>query len=93
MNQSTIELLIIFAKSAVIFFGILITYLSLKAYRRTHSRPLRDLSIGFGVVTIGAALGGVANQVFGVAFSTGVLIQSLLTALGFAIITYSMYAE
>ena len=93
MSQVTIETAIILVKTFVLFFGILITYLSFKAYRRTDSHPLRDLSLGFGVVTIGAALGGVANQVFGVAFSTGVLLQSLLTALGFAIIAYSIYSD
>jgi len=93
MTNGTVEAAIVVTKTLVLFFGVLITYLSFRASRRTGSRPLRDLSIGFAVVTVGAALGGVANQVFDVTFSTGVLFQSLLTALGFAIITYSLYTD
>ena len=93
MTEGTTEAAIILVKTLVLVFGLLITYQSLKAYRRTNSRPLRDLALGFGIVTTGAALGGVANQVFSVAFTTGILIQSSLTALGFAVITFALYAD
>lgn len=93
MNPRNIEAAIVVVKTFVLFFGMLITYQSFKAHRRTGSRPLRALAIGFGLVTIGAALGGVANQVFNVAFSIGILIQSVLTVIGFAVITYSLYTD
>lgn len=78
--------------------GGVITYLALVAYRRTGAAELRALAVGFGVVTLGSVLGGVVDLVadgtIGEAgLLLGVLVQSVVTALGFAIITYSLYRE
>ena len=89
----SISVAIVAVKGLTLVFGALITYLAFKAYRRTGGSSLRALAIGFGIVTLGSALAGVANQVLGVSLSVGVLLQSLLTALGFAVITYSLYAD
>jgi heme A synthase len=89
----SISVAIILVKSLTLVLGALITYLAFKAYRRTGGSSLRSLAIGFGIVTLGSALAGVANQVLGVSLPIGVLLQSLLTALGFAVITYSLYAD
>jgi heme A synthase len=89
----SISVAIIFVKGLTLVLGALITYLAFKAYRRTGGSSLRSLAIGFGIVTLGSALAGVANQLLGVSLPIGVLLQSLLTALGFAVITYSLYAD
>jgi heme/copper-type cytochrome/quinol oxidase subunit 3 len=94
MTETTvIETAIIALKTAILLLGGLITYFAFKAYRRTRHPSLRALAIGFGVVTLGALLAGLAHQLFGVGITTGVLINSLLTAVGFAVITYSLYAD
>lgn len=84
---------IIVTKTIILLLGSLITYLSYKAYRRTQAPALRALAIGFGIITLGALLAGVADQLLGVSLATGMFINSILTALGFAIITYSLYVE
>lgn len=84
---------IIVTKTIILLLGGLITYLSYKAYRRTHAAALRALAIGFGIVTLGALLAGVAHQLLGVSLASGIFINSILTALGFVIITYSLYVE
>jgi NhaP-type Na+/H+ and K+/H+ antiporter len=84
---------IIVTKTVILLFGGLITYLSYKAYRRTRAAALRALSIGVGIITLGALFAGVAHQLLGVSLTTGVLINSILTMIGFAIITYSLYVE
>jgi len=94
---------IVASKTVILILGSLITYLSWKAYRRTGARPLRSLAIGFGVVTAGAILAGVVDLFlgpgdFGLGLTEdslliGVLINSALTAVGFAVITYSLYVE
>ena len=89
----SISVAIILVKSLTLVLGALITYLAFKAYRRTGGSSLRSLAIGFGIVTLGSALAGVADQLLGVSLPIGVLLQSLLTALGFAVITYSLYAD
>jgi len=87
-------------KTLTVVLGALITYLAYTAYRRTEARELRALAAGFGVVTVGSVLGGavdVGSDVVGVtgqrAILVGVLVQSLLTLVGFAVITYSLYRE
>ncbi len=86
-----IETTIAVVKTLTLGLGALITLLSAQAYGRTGSRPLRALSIGFGIVTLGAVVGGVFDLLLSVDLLVGVLVQSTLTLVGFATITYSLY--
>jgi NhaP-type Na+/H+ and K+/H+ antiporter len=92
MSQA-VSVAIIALKSVILLLGGGIAYIAYKAHRRTKSPSLRALALGFGVVTVGALLAGIAQQVFDVSLQAGVLINSLLTALGFGIIIYSLYIE
>lgn len=80
-------------KAVTLFFGGTITFLSYRAYRRTGSPALRALTFGIGMVTIGVILGGVLHQVVGLPLKSSVSIQSVVTAAGFAGLTYSLYTE
>ena len=84
---------IIVVKTGILILGGLITYFSLKAYRKTGTRALRALAMGFGIITLGALLGGTFDFIFGVNLATGLLIDAILTFVGFAVITYSLYAD
>ncbi|MFC5278148.1 hypothetical protein ACFPM1_05145 [Halorubrum rubrum] len=88
-----IDLTIIVAKTAILVLGGSITYYALRAFERTGDRSLRALGIGFGVVTVGALVGGVSHQIIGADLAVGIAIDSLLTAAGFAVIVYSLYVE
>ncbi|MFB6198531.1 MAG: hypothetical protein ABEI52_09745 [Halobacteriaceae archaeon] len=88
-----IETGIIITKTLTLVLGGIITYLAARAYGRTGSPSLRALSIGFGVITSGAVLGGIIDLLTSLSFLQGVLVQSTLTMVGFAIIMYSLYAE
>jgi len=88
-----INLFIIVAKTAILVLGGSITYYALRAYGRTGNRSLRALGIGFGVVTVGALIGGVSHQIIGSSLAVGIAINSLLTAIGFAVIVYSLTVE
>ncbi|MFD1569322.1 DUF7521 family protein [Halorubrum laminariae] len=88
-----IDLLIIVAKTAILVLGGSITYYALRAYGRTGDRSLRALGIGFGIVTVGALVGGVSHQIIGTDLAVGIAVNSLLTAVGFAVIIYSLYVE
>lgn len=85
--------LVIALKTLTLVLGGVITYFAFKAYRRTGSPALRSLAIGFGVVTLGAILAGLADQVFTVNRDLVLVIESALTVIGFAAIAYSLYAE
>lgn len=78
-------------KTLILLVGSLITYLAFKAYRRTRQRALGYLAVGFGLVTLGLVLAGLLYELLGVALMTGVLLESLLMLVGFAIIAYSLY--
>ncbi|SHG90916.1 DUF7521 family protein [Halobaculum gomorrense] len=98
--MSHLTIAIAATKTLTFVFGATITYLSWAAYRRTNATELRSLALGFGVVTAGSMLGGSVDLVgdllpFGSsqALLYGVLIQSVLTMLGFGVITYSLYRE
>jgi hypothetical protein len=81
------------AKTATLLLGGLITYLTAKAYRRTGAPALRALAIGFGIVTLGGVIAGIGDLTGVADLRTSVLIQSTVTAIGFAVITYSLYRE
>ena len=88
-----LNLIIIVAKTAILLLGGSITYYALRAYDRTGDPSLRALGVGFGIVTIGALVGGVSHQIIGADLAIGIAINSLLTAIGFGVIVYSLYVE
>ena len=88
-----LETIIIGVMAAILVLGGAITYFAYKAYRRTGDSSLRGLMIGFGFVTLGALFGGIAHQLLEVGLDVGIVINAGLTAVGFLIITYSLFIE
>lgn len=91
--MSWTETAIIVVKTTILLLGSGITYIAYKAYWRTGARSLRAVSIGFGIITLGALLAGIAHQLLSVSLKVGILINSILVAIGFAVIMYSLYLE
>ncbi|MFB6128039.1 MAG: hypothetical protein ABEJ79_12200 [Halolamina sp.] len=79
------------AKALVFVLGATVTYFAAQAAARTESTALEQLALGFGIVTAGAAVGGLLDWVVGLALDTSVLAQTLLTAVGFAVVLRSLY--
>jgi hypothetical protein len=92
-HEITTSTAIVALKTITLVLGGLITYLAYKAYRRTDAAALRALAVGFGIVTLGTLLAGVVDQLVLGAFRLGLLLESALIAVGFAVIVYSLYAE
>lgn len=88
-----VETAIVVVKTMILLLGSGITYIAYRAYRRTGTPSLRVLGIGFGVITFGMLLAGIAHQVLSVPLEVGVLINSVLVAVGLAIVMYSLYFE
>ncbi|MFP4632451.1 MAG: DUF7521 family protein [Halobacteriota archaeon] len=84
---------VVAVKTLILVLGGLVTLMTYRAYRRTGFQPLRSLCIGFAFVTLGALLGGAVHNLTEFDIVTGVLVESALVAVGFAVITYSMYFE
>lgn len=83
--------LVVVLKTITLLLGGLITYFAAKAAIKTEARPLRLLAVGFGTVTAGSLSAGVADQVLSLDTGTALVAESTLTAVGFAVITYSLY--
>jgi len=90
-GEITVTTIVIGLKTVTLVLGGLITYLAVKAYRRTGEQSLGLLAVGFAVATSGTFLAGVVDQVFG-GFQMGLLVESALVAVGFLVIVYSLYA-
>lgn len=84
---------VVVLKTLTLVLGGVITYLAYKAFRRTGSVALRSLTVGFGLVTIGALVAGVADQVLGLQTEIALIAESALAAAGFAVIVYSLYVQ
>ena len=86
-------LVLALTKAATLVFGTLLTYLSWRAYRRTGAPALRALTVGIGLVAAGAVAGGILHQFLDIRLVAAAGVQSVFTATGFAVLTYSLYAE
>ncbi|WP_435125541.1 DUF7521 family protein [Halobaculum sp. D14] len=88
-----VDTAIVAVKTVILLLGSAVTLIAYRASRRTKSASLRLLAVGFGVITLGALLAGIANQLLSVSIQQGVLINSLLVAIGLSVILYSLYHE
>ncbi|SEK63450.1 DUF7521 family protein [Haloferax larsenii] len=78
-------------KTVTLVLGCLVTYFAVKAAKRTGVTGLGYLAVGFGVVTLGSLLAGVAHQLPLFASDTALVVEAALTTVGFAVITLSLY--
>ena len=74
----------------VLALGLLITYYSLEAYRRTRAPYLRNASIGFGIITIGVFIEGVLYEFVGLDLAVVHVIESVAIGLGFVVLLISL---
>ncbi|SDE71606.1 DUF7521 family protein [Halorientalis regularis] len=80
-------------KTVTLVLGAMITFFSYKAFRRTGARPLGLLALGFAVVTLGSLLAGVFDLGLSLPREYAIIAETGLTALGFGVIVYSLYAR
>lgn len=85
--------LLVVAKTLTLACGVVLTTLTYRAYRRTRSTAMRVLSVGIGLVTAGAVLAGSLNQLVGVPLMVSTTVESVFTATGFLVMTYSLYSD
>lgn len=73
-------------------FGGLVTYYAFRAARRTGQRALWFLALGMGLVAAGAIATGGIYISLDLEISRWVGVVSTLSAIGFVILGYSLYA-
>lgn len=92
-HELTTTTLVLGFKTLTLLLGGLITFLAYRSYARTRSRSLGALALGFAIVTLGTVAGGVIDQLLDAGFQIGLLVESALITVGFAVIVYSLYAS
>jgi len=86
------ELLLLRAlKSLIGVLGLLLAYLSIKAYRKSKSKNMLFLSIGFGIITVGSILAGLSFEFLGFSLLQVNIVESLMILVGFIMVLYSIY--
>lgn len=85
----TIDLLRL-AQALVLIFGLIVIYYASKSYRRTKSKSMLFLAIGFAIVSVGAVLAGVLFELMNVDLLTVQTTQAMAEAIGFFIIVFSL---
>lgn len=74
----------------VLALGALITYYSLKAYRRTRTYYMRNTAIGFGIITLGVFIEGVLFEFGGFNLAVVHIIESVAIGIGFFVLLLSL---
>jgi len=86
-----IPLIVIGIKTVTVVLGGLITYFAARAALKTRSSALTYLTVGFATITAGSLFAGVADQLFDLSTDLALIFENALTAVGFAVIAYSLY--
>lgn len=77
------------SQALVLVFGLVIAYFAAKSYRRTRSRSMLLLALGFALASIGSAVGGFAFEFMG-SLEAADTLQAVAQVLGFFIILFSL---
>jgi hypothetical protein len=88
-----VQMIVGIANTVILVCGGFVTLLALKAYRRTGAVALHALALGLGIVTIGSLVGGLLFHVTDATLGAAIAAQSGISALGFAVLAYSLYAD
>ncbi|MFC7130513.1 DUF7521 family protein [Haloferax chudinovii] len=74
----------------VLALGILTTYYSFEAYRRTGTYYMRNAAAGFGIITLGVFIEGVLFEFVGLDLALVHIIESIAIGLGFVVLLTSL---
>lgn len=89
MVEPTTVILVVL-RLLVLCLGVVITYYSLRAYRRTRATYLRNASIGFGIITIGVFIEGALYQFAGLDLALVHVVESVAIGAGFLVLLLSL---
>ena len=78
------------AQAVVLVFGLVVIYFATKSYRRTGSRAMLLLGIGFAFVSVGSVVGGIAFELMGADLETADALYAVAQSMGFLIILLSL---
>lgn len=85
------ELMLVASEVIIIFLGGLIIYVGVRAYRRTKSRSVLAVSLGFAVMVTGSLAEEIVLQLLPYPMTEAHIIRNSIEAVGLLILVYSLY--
>ncbi len=89
MSFPIIDVLRVF-QSAIVILGAVVVYFSSKSFRRTKSKSMLFLAVGFAFVTAGAVVAGLLFELLNYDIVAVETIQAISQTVGFILIVYSI---
>jgi len=89
MSFPVIYLLRVF-QSAIVILGAVVVYFSGKSFRRTKSKSMLFLALGFAFVTTGAVVAGILFELLNFDIEAVETVQATCQTIGFILIVYSI---
>ena len=80
-----------FLKLVIVLLGTLLVYLGIKGYRRTRSRAMIFLALGFGLITAGSVAAGILFEFLGFQLIDVDIVESVMVIIGFGSLIYSIF--
>ena len=78
-------------KTFIGLLGLILSYLSIKAYNKSKAKNMLFLGIGFGIITAGSLIAGLSFEYLGFTLRQVNIVESLMILVGFITILYSIY--
>lgn len=79
-------------KVIALVLGAFIVYLAYRGYRRSASKPLLYVALGFGLITIGTIAEGLLYVMLSSDLLAAIAAGTAVTVIGFVAIIYSIYS-
>lgn len=79
-------------KAVTVILGLVVIGLGWRAYRASGRRPFLWLTVGLGLMTIGAIAEGAAYQGLNLSLDQAHVVEALFTLAAFAVLVYSLFA-
>ena len=80
-----------FLKLIIVLLGTVLVYLGFKGYRRTRSKDMIFLSIGFALITAGSVAAGILFEFLGFELVDVSIVEAVMVIVGFGSLIYSVY--
>ena len=80
-----------FLKLIIVLLGTVLVYLGFKGYRRTRSKDMVFLSLGFALITAGSVAAGILFEFLGFELVDVSIVEAIMVIVGFSSLIYSVY--
>lgn len=84
---------LVIAKLVTMALGFLIAHQAYRGYSAHGSKPMFYVAVGFIFISVGAVIEGILFEVVGLEIYVAGTAQTMIVAIGMAVILYSLYGN